>query len=132
MVVPRFVRQALNNEPITVYGDGQQSRCFTYVGDVVEAIVGLAHSERALGEVFNIGSTEEITIENLAQRTIKLTKSQSELSFIPYDQAYSKGFEDMRRRIPDISKIKDGIGWAPHTPLDNILQEVIAYMRTQA
>jgi len=127
MVVPRFVRQALNNEPITIYGDGQQSRCFTYVGDVIEAVVGLAQNERALGEVFNIGSTEEITIENLARRTIELADSQSELSFIPYEQAYEKGFEDMRRRIPDVSKIHDYIGWAPHTNLDEILTQVIAY-----
>ncbi|MBC7254995.1 MAG: GDP-mannose 4,6-dehydratase [Chloroflexi bacterium] len=129
MVVPRFVRQALLNQPITVYGDGQQSRCFTSVKDVVRAVIGLADSPQAVGQVFNIGSQEEVTIEALARRTIALTNSRSEIVFIPYDQAYEQGFEDMRRRVPDISRIKSVIGWEPQIGLDGILREVIADMR---
>ena len=129
MVVPRFVQQALHNEPITVYGDGQQSRCFAFVGDVVMAIVGLTDEPAAVGQVFNVGSTEEVTIENLAQRTVELAQSSSEIVFIPYDKAYEEGFEDMRRRVPDTTKIKDLIGWEPRTDLDGILTRVIAYSR---
>ncbi len=129
MVVPRFVQQALNNEPITVYGDGQQSRCFTFVRDVVRAIVGLADEPSVVGGVFNIGSTEEVTIEALARRIVSLTGSSSEIVFIPYDQAYEVGFEDMRRRVPDIGKIRDLIGWEPCVDLDGILNSVIDYYR---
>lgn len=129
MVVPRFVRQALLNEPITVYGDGAQSRCFTYVGDVVRAIIGLATTPEALGQVFNIGSQEEVTIEALARRTIALSASRSTVTFIPYEQAYEQGFEDMRRRVPDISRIQRVIGWEPVVNLDGILTRVISDMR---
>lgn len=129
MVVPRFVRQALLNEPITVYGDGAQSRCFTHVGDVVRAIIGLATTPEALGQVFNIGSQEEVSIEALARRTIALAGSRSVLTFIPYERAYEEGFEDMRRRVPDISRIKRIIGWEPVINLDGILVQVIADMR---
>lgn len=129
MVVPRFVQQALRNEPLTVFGDGRQSRCFTYVGDVVKAVIGLADEPAAVGEVFNIGSTEEVTIESLARRTIELAGSSSEIVFVPYDQAYEEGFEDMRRRVPDISKIKQVIGWEPEVDLDEILTFVIGYFR---
>jgi len=129
MVVPRFVQQALNQEPITVYGDGQQSRCFTYVGDVVEAVVGLADEPAAIGEVFNIGSTQEVTIENLARRTVELAGSTSKIVYVPYDQAYEAGFEDMRRRVPDISKIKRLTGWTPQVDLDGILLSVIDHLR---
>ncbi|MBC7237221.1 MAG: GDP-mannose 4,6-dehydratase [Chloroflexi bacterium] len=129
MVVPRFVQQALRNQPLTVYGDGQQSRCFTYVTDVVKAMVGLSDEPRAVGRVFNIGSTEEVTIEELARRTIALAGSTSEIVYIPYDQAYEEGFEDMRRRVPDITAIKTLIGWQPETDLDGILRRVIAYFR---
>ncbi|OGO04890.1 MAG: nucleoside-diphosphate sugar epimerase [Chloroflexi bacterium RBG_13_56_8] len=129
MVVPRFVQQALCNAPLTVYGDGQQSRCFCYVGDVVRAIIGLADEPAAKGEVFNVGSTQEITIEALARRTIEMADSSSELQFIPYDEAYEMGFEDMRRRTPDISKIGNLIGWQPRVDLDGILTKVIAYFR---
>ncbi len=131
MVVPRFVQQALRNEPITVYGDGQQSRCFTYVGDVIRAITGLVDEPRAVGEVFNVGSTEEVTIEQLARRTIALTGSSSEIVHIPYDQAYEAGFEDMRRRVPAIGKINQLIGWKPVVGLDGILTRVIEYFRQQ-
>lgn len=129
MVVPRFVQQALRNEPITVYGDGQQTRCFTYVGDVVRAIIALADKPEAVGDVFNIGSTEEVTIETLARRTVALAGSSSEIVFVPYDQAYEVGFEDMRRRVPDISKIKNLVGWEPRVNLEGILNSVIAYFR---
>jgi len=127
MVLPRFVQQALRNQPLTVYGDGQQSRCFCFVGDVVRAIIGLADEPAAVGEVFNLGSTEEVTIDNLARRTIELAGSSSQIVFIPYDQAYEVGFEDMRRRTPDISKIKSLIGWEPRVDLDGILADVIEY-----
>jgi UDP-glucose 4-epimerase len=131
MVVPRFVQQALRNEPLTVYGDGQQSRCFTYVGDVVRAMILLARTPAALGQVFNIGSTEEVTIEHLARRTIALAGSRSPIVYVPYDQAYEAGFEDMRRRVPDISKIQRLIGWSPQIDLDGILSRVIAYFRSR-
>jgi UDP-glucose 4-epimerase len=127
MVVPRFVQQALANEPLTVYGDGQQSRCFTSVYDVVRAVTALADEPSAVGEIFNIGSTEEVTIEGLARRVIALTESDSEIVFVPYEEAYEAGFEDMRRRIPSIAKIHRFIGWTPETDLDGILKSVIAY-----
>ena len=129
MVVPRFVQQALNQEPITVYGDGQQSRCFTHVADVVRAVLGLADKPEAVGEVFNIGSTQEVTIETLARRTIELSGSSSKIVFVPYDQAYEAGFEDMRRRVPDISKVKKLIGWTPQVDLDGILRSVIDHLQ---
>jgi len=129
MVVPRFVRQALTGEPVTVYGDGQQTRAFCHVGDVVRGIVGLADAPDALGEVFNIGNTQEVTIEDLARRTVALARSSSEIVFIPYDAAYEVGFEDMRRRAPDITKIRNLIGWEPRVDLDGILTSVIAYER---
>jgi len=131
MVVPRFVQQALRGEPITVYGDGQQTRCFCHVGDVVRAIIGLVDQPEATGEVFNVGSTEEVTIEALARRTVALAQSSSAVVFIPYDQAYEVGFEDMRRRVPDVTKIRDLIGWQPRMDLDGILTSVIAYERRQ-
>jgi len=129
MVVPRFVQQALDGQPITVYGDGQQTRCFCHVNDVVRAIIGLVDEADATGEVFNVGGTEEVTIEALALRTVALTRSSSEIVFIPYDQAYEVGFEDMRRRVPDITKIRELIGWEPSVDLDGILASVVAYER---
>jgi UDP-glucose 4-epimerase len=132
MVVPRLVQQALRNAPLSVYGDGQQSRCFTYVGDVIRAIIGLAAAPGAVGEVFNIGSSEEVTIEALARRTVALAGSSSEIAYIPYEEAYEAGFEDMRRRIPDTTKIHNLIGWSPEVTLDGILARVIAYFREQA
>ena len=127
MVIPTFVKQALAGRPITVYGDGKQSRCFGYVGDVVGALVDLLDHESAVGEVFNIGSNEEITILALAQRVKELTHSASEIVFVPYDEAYEEGFEDMPRRIPDITKIKRLVGFQPRMTLDGILQSVIEY-----
>jgi len=128
MVVPTFIKQALSGKPITVYGDGKQSRCFTYVGDVVNAIIALMENGKAVGEIFNIGSTEEISIENLAKKIKQLTNSSSELVHIPYDQAYEQGFEDMRRRIPDISKLSrtlSGIGKFPKRGLDETLRIIL-------
>lgn len=127
MVVPRFVRQALRNKPVTVYGDGQQSRCFGDVADVTGAIATLAEHPGAVGEVFNIGNTEETTILNLAERVIALTNSQSEIQMIPYEKAYAPGFEDMRRRVPSLEKVNKLIGYQPRYMLDDILGRVIAY-----
>jgi UDP-glucose 4-epimerase len=131
MVVPRFVRQALRNEPITVYGDGDQSRCFADVSDVVGAVVKLANQPDAVGQVFNIGSTEEVTITALAERIIALSSSSSTIKYIPYDQAYAPGFEDMRRRVPALEKIHTLIGYTPQYRLNDTLRRVIAYERQQ-
>ena len=127
MVVPRFVRMALRDEPISVYGDGQQSRCFGDVADVVGAIIKLADHPEAIGQVFNIGATEEITIEELANRVKQLTNSKSKIQFIPYDEAYAPGFEDMQRRVPSIAKIAGLIGYKPRYTLDDTLRRVIEY-----
>lgn len=129
MVVPRMVRQALRGEPVTVYGDGRQSRCFADVSDVVGAVADLAEHPGALGRVFNIGSTEEITIEALAQRIIDLTGSSSPVKYVPYDEAYAPGFEDMRRRVPAIDKITSLIGYQPQFTLENTLRRVIDHER---
>ena len=127
MVVPRFVRMALRGEPITVYGDGSQSRCFGDVADVVGAVIKLADHPEAIGQVFNIGSTQEITILELAKRVKSLIKSELEIQFIPYDEAYAPGFEDMQRRVPSISKIGSLIGFKPKYSLDDTLRRVIEY-----
>ena len=132
MVIPTFVKQALAGRPITVYGDGQQSRCFGYVGDVVGALVKLVDHDQAVGEVFNIGSNAEISIVDLARRVKELTRSQSEIVFVPYNEAYEEGFEDMPRRIPDITKVNDLIGFKPQMSLDGILQSVIDYQTGSA
>ena len=131
MVVPNFVRQALAGEPITVFGDGSQTRCFTFVGDVVGALTAIVGQPRALGNVFNLGNTEEISIRALAERVKALTHSDSPIVTIPYDQAYESGFEDMPRRVPDISKIHDLIGYEPQVSLDEILRLVIEHHRTR-
>ena len=129
MVVPTFVKQALLNHPITVYGDGQQTRCFTFVGDVVDALVKLTCNPKAVGEIFNIGSTEEISIKELAELVKSMTQSNSEIVYIPYDKAYEEGFEDMQKRIPDLSKIREFIGYKPTTNLKEILEKVIDCVR---
>jgi UDP-glucose 4-epimerase len=129
MVIPRLVQQALAGQPLTVYGDGQQSRCFCNVRDTVRAVVGLGAEPRATGEIFNVGSNEEISILDLARRILARTSSHSEIKLIPYDQAYAPGFEDMHRRVPDIRKIKATIGWQPTIPLDETLDQVIAEFR---
>ena len=129
MVLPTFVRQALAGHPITVFGDGKQSRSFTYVGDVVDALVRLAVEPRAVGEVFNIGNTGEVTIGDLAIRVKEMTGSSSPINYVPYDEAYEAGFEDMPRRVPDISKVRDLIGFEPKLELDGIIQMVIDHVR---
>jgi UDP-glucose 4-epimerase len=131
MVIPRFVRAALRNEPIQVYGDGQQTRCFTYVGDVVGALIGLLEHPDAVGQIFNIGNPEEVTIRQLAERVIQLTESRSQIISVPYDQAYQAGFEDMRRRVPSIDKISALIGYRPTLTLNQILEQVIQFERQQ-
>ena len=127
MVIPTFVKQALSERPITVFGDGKQSRCFCYVGDVVGALVKLMDDEKTVGEVFNVGSDQEITIGNLAKRVKELAHSTSEIVFVPYDEAYEEGFEDMPRRIPDISKVNKQIGFRPEMDLEGILRSVIDF-----
>jgi len=135
MVIPRFIQQALKGESITVYGDGNQSRCFLHVQDAVEAIISLANCPEAIGEVFNIGSTEEVTIYHLARSILEITstirganlsnKDYDQLVFIPYDHAYSVGFEDMQQRVPDVTKIRAYTGWSASMPLDEILRAII-------
>jgi UDP-glucose 4-epimerase len=129
MVIPTFVKQALASRPITVYGNGKQTRCFGYVGDVVEALIKLMDHADSVGQVYNIGSTEEISIAKLAEKVKELTNSDSEIVFVPYDEAYEEGFEDMPRRVPDISKIKQLVGFQPKMKLEGILQSVIDYHR---
>ncbi len=126
MVIPRFVKQALSGEPITVYGDGSQARCFGHVRDVIEGIIGLMNHSDAPGKVFNIGNDEETTIMELAKRVIAMTGSKSEIEIIPFSQAYPAGFEDMHRRIPDLGKIRNLLGYEPQRNLDTILADVIA------
>ncbi len=131
MVVPRFIQQALRDEPITVYGDGKQTRTFTYVGDVVEAIYRLIKCNKGSGEVVNIGGTEEISIADLAEKIKGLIGSKSEIVFIPYEQAYGKDFEDMVRRVPSLDKLRSLIDFVPTTPLDKILEYTIEYFRAR-
>ncbi|MDA1303636.1 MAG: GDP-mannose 4,6-dehydratase [Nitrospirae bacterium] len=129
MVLPRFVSQALAGEPITVYGTGEQSRCLTWVGDVVQAVMQLATHPQAVGEIFNIGGTEEITIRDLAFLVKDITDSQSEVKFIPYEQAYEEGFEDMQRRVPSIDKIQKLIGFKPTLDIVGIVSKVKDYFQ---
>ncbi len=127
MVLPRFVEQAVRGEPLTVHGDGTQSRCFCHVQDVVRAIFLLLDEPAAEGEVFNVGSTEEVSIRQLAELVISRAGSESTVQLVSYEQAYEEGFEDMHRRVPDISKIQELTGWEPSFDLDQIVDEVIAY-----
>jgi UDP-glucose 4-epimerase len=129
MVLPTFVRQALAGQPITVFGDGTQSRSFTYVGDVVDALLALASEPRAIGGVFNIGNMGEVAIADLAARVKEMTGSSSPIHFIPYDEAYEAGFEDMPRRVPDITKLRELIGYSPKLGLDEIIRAVIEHIR---
>jgi UDP-glucose 4-epimerase len=130
MVLPSFVRQALAGEPITVFGDGTQSRSFTYVGDVVGCLMKLVKEPKAVGQVFNIGNKEEVTILGLAEMVKARTGSSSPIEFVPYDKAYEEGFEDMPRRVPDLSKISQLVGYEPKVQLDEIITKVIEYFRT--
>ena len=127
MVIPTFVRQALAGRPITVYGNGKQTRCFGYVGDVVGALIKLMDRPDAVGQVYNIGSNEEISIFKLAEKVKELTNSESEIVLVPYDEAYEEGFEDMPRRVPDITKINELVGFRPEMTLEGILQSVISF-----
>jgi UDP-glucose 4-epimerase len=129
MVLPRFVQAALKGEPLQVYGTGQQSRCFGNVMDVIEAVYRLSLAPQAIGQLYNIGSQEEITIYALAERVKQRTGSASEIRLIPYDEAYEIGFEDFQRRVPSISRIKQAIGWEPTTTLDETIDQIIHYYR---
>jgi UDP-glucose 4-epimerase len=131
MVIPRLVRQALAGEPLTVYGDGTQTRCFCHVHDVVSALVGLLDAPDAVGNVYNVGSQQEISITELARRVVSRAKSRSQLKLIPYDQAYESGFEDMLRRVPDTTRVRALLGWKPTRPLDAILDEMIDEARQE-
>ena len=131
MVVPRFVRWAMAGEPIQVYGDGQQTRCFANVHDVVDAITRLGTSHEVAGEVFNIGSAEEVTIEQLARAVLARTGSDSPIEFIPYEQAYEAGFEDMRRRVPDTRKIRKAVDWEATTALTETIDQIITYFQVE-
>ena len=126
MVVPRFVQSALANEPISIYGDGTQSRVFCHVLDAVDAVLKIIKDDKTIGEVFNVGGEGETTIQQLAEKIIANTKSTSQLSFTPYNQAYPAGFEDMQRRVPDITKAKTWLGWSPTRNLDQIISDVAA------
>ena len=129
MVVPRFVSAALRNEPLTVYGPGTQSRCFCHVYDAIRGIIAIIDSEATIGDAFNVGNNHEISIEGLAQRIIEVTQSQSTITKIPYDIAYNPGFEDMQRRIPDIAKINEVLGWRPLLSLEEIITDVAHHLR---
>ncbi len=131
MVIPRFVERALRNEPVIIYGSGKQRRCFGYVGDVVEGLIGLMNCPDAPGRVYNIGSTEEISIEELADKIIQMTESKSQKKYISYEAAYGKPFDDMTRRMPCLDRIKETVGYEPKTTLDSILQSVIKDIKSK-
>ena len=128
MVVPRFVKAALNNESINIYGDGTQSRVFCHVQDAIEALLALVDTDKTINEVYNVGGTGEITIKQLAETIIKQTNSKSTIEYIPYEKAYAPGFEDMQRRVPDISKIKEVIKWQPQRDLAQIIADVAQHI----
>ncbi len=132
MVIPRLVQQGLAGEPLTIHGDGTQTRCFVHVCDVVVALTALISSERHHGHVFNVGSTDEISIRDLAYQIREMTGCRSDTTYVPYSDAYAHGFEDMRRRVPDISKIHAAIGWAPTLAMPRILEDVIAHQRSES
>jgi len=127
MVVPRFINAALKNEPLSVYGSGDQIRCFCHVEDAVRALLLVIDSDKAIGEVFNIGNNQQISIMELAKKVIEVTGSSSKIEQIPYEKAYPAGFEDMQRRVPDISKIKQVLGWEPAINLDQIIKDIAAF-----
>ena len=129
MVVPRFVQAALKNEDITIYDDGSQSRVFCHVEDAVRAVIALTKDDSTIGDYFNVGGVGETTIRELALKVIERTESQSKLVSIPFDQAYGPGFEDMQRRVPDISKVKAKLGWQPSHSLDSIIDSVAEYLK---
>ena len=130
MVVPRFVTAALGNEPIQVYGSGDQIRCFCHVSDAIRALLLVIDSDKAIGQVFNVGNNQQISIMDLAKKVIEITGSNSEIKKIPYSEAYPEGFEDMQRRVPDISKIKNVLGWSPEIGLEQIIRDIADFHRT--
>ena len=130
MVLPKLVQSALSNEPLTVFGDGKQTRVFCHVNDAVRGLLALADSQKSIGDVFNLGGVGEISIKDLATKVIEATGSQSEIKLLDYQKAYPAGFEDMARRVPDISKIKSVIGWQPEHDIDSIIADVITYFRS--
>jgi UDP-glucose 4-epimerase len=130
MVLPKLVQSAINNEPLTVFGDGKQTRVFCHVNDAVRGLLALADSQKSIGDVFNVGGEGEISIKDLAAKVIQATGSKSEIELLDYQQAYPAGFEDMARRVPDISKIKSVIGWQPEHDIDSIISDVITYFRS--
>ena len=131
MVIPRFIKQALAGEPILVYGDGKQSRCFSYVADVVRGVLMLADSPRAIGQVFNVGSDEEVTVLGLAQKILEITESASKVTMVAYADAFPTGFEDMRRRVPDLSRIGETVGYKPEMSLDSLLRLTVDHIRSE-
>ena len=130
MVLPKLVQSALNNEPLTVFGDGKQTRVFCHVNDAVRGLLALADSQKSIGDVFNVGGVGEISIKDLAAKVIQATGSKSEIKLLDYQKAYPAGFEDMARRVPDITKIKSVIGWQPEHDIDSIIADVITYFRS--
>jgi UDP-glucose 4-epimerase len=129
MVVPRFVKSALANEPVTIYGDGNQTRCFAHVYDVIDAVIAIAFAQNTIGRIVNIGNDFEISINDLARKVIEETNSTSKISYIPYAEAYGDGFEDMERRVPNIELIRDLVGWQPKRDLSNMIFDISAEMR---
>jgi len=129
MVIPRFVKQALLGQPITIYGDGKQTRCFSSVYDVVNGVVALSRCDEAVGRIFNIGTDHEISIEELARRVKELAGSSSPIEYLPYEKAYEGGFEDMRRRVPDLTRVRETVGFEPKVDLDEIIASVINYFK---
>jgi UDP-glucose 4-epimerase len=129
MVVPRFVKSALTNEPITIYGDGKQTRCFAHVYDVIDAVIAIAFADNTIGKVINIGNDFEISINSLARKIIEETDSKSEIIYVPYEEAYGDGFEDMERRVPNIELINQLVGWKPQRDLSTIIADMAAEMK---
>jgi UDP-glucose 4-epimerase len=130
MVIPRFVAAALAGRPLEIHGDGSQTRCFCHVQDTIRALAGLMAAGDVSGEIFNVGSTERVSIRELADRVLALTGSQSEVDYVPYGEVYGQGIEDMLHRQPDVAKVAAAIGWEPTRSLDDILADVVAYTRT--
>jgi UDP-glucose 4-epimerase len=129
MVVPRFVKAALHNEPITIYGNGKQTRCFAHVYDVVDAVIATAFAKNTVGKVINIGNDFEISINDLARRVIEETNSTSRITYVPYEEAYGEGFEDMERRVPNIDLIRDLVGWQPKRDLSTMIADISSEMQ---
>ena len=128
MVVPRFIKSALTNQPLTIFGNGNQTRCFAHIYDVIDAVISVAFADNTIGKVINIGNDFEISINQLAQKIISETDSKSEIIYVPYEEAYGDGFEDMERRVPNLDLIKQLVGWKPHRDLSIIISDISAEM----